>query len=229
MRSFFCPLAALLLVPIFTAGIVDHSPSPFPDTNRPDSRIDVLHCSFDLELSDGTDEIVGEATVRLRLLTGDVKNVRLNLVGPSADKGMTVSLVSAKGSPLAYQHQNDLLDITLPERTAETEVLSIMIAYRGVPADGLIISENKYGDRTFFGDNWPNRARYWLPTVDHPADKATCGFSVTAPTHYQVIGSGSLREETDLGNGYRRTQWETSVPMATKVMTTPTAKAAGFS
>ncbi|MDX1548310.1 MAG: M1 family aminopeptidase, partial [Rhodothermales bacterium] len=91
------------------------------------------------------------------------------------------------------------------------------VRYGGVPADGLIISTNKHGDRTFFGDNWPNRARHWLPAVDHPSDKARVEFAVTAPAHYQVVGSGRLAEETDLGDGLRLTRWRTDAPLATKV------------
>ena len=46
--------------------------------------------------------------------------------------------------------------------------------------DGLIIDRNIYGERTFFGDNWPDRARHWLPVIDHPYDKATSEMVVTA-------------------------------------------------
>jgi aminopeptidase N len=88
------------------------------------------------------------------------------------------------------------------------------VLYGGVPASGLVIGPNLHGDRTFFSDNWPNRARQWLPTVDHPHDKATCEFVVTAPAHYQVVSNGLLVEETDLGHGRRRTHWRQSVPIA---------------
>ena len=42
-----------------------------------------------------------------------------------------------------------------------------------MPAAGLLIGPNTHGERTFFSDNWPNKARQWLPVVDHPYDKAT--------------------------------------------------------
>ena len=69
-----------------------------------------------------------------------------------------------------------------------------------VPADGLIIDTNKFAHRTFFADNWPNRAHNWIPCNDHPADKASVEFIVTAPDHYQVIANGILNEETNLPN-----------------------------
>jgi len=93
-----------------------------------------------------------------------------------------------------------------------------LIGYHGVPADGLIISANKYDERTFFGDNWPNRARHWLPTIDHPYEKASCEFLVVAPDSYQVVANGRLIEETDLEDGTRLTHWFEDAPLPTKVM-----------
>jgi aminopeptidase N len=82
----------------------------------------------------------------------------------------------------------------------------------------LIISKNKYGDRTFFADHWPDRASNYLPVVDHPADKATVDFIITAPSHYKVVASGYLVEESQLGNGTTITHWKEDVPLAVKVM-----------
>ena len=69
-------------------------------------------------------------------------------------------------------------EIQLTEKLIQDKKAAIQIKYSGIPADGLIISKNKFGDRTFFGDNWPNRARHWIPTIDHPSDKATLEFLV---------------------------------------------------
>ena len=66
------------------------------------------------------------------------------------------------------------------------------------PAGGLRIINNIHGERTAFSENWPNNARHWLPMIDHPYDKATGEFIVTAPAHYQVVANGLLMEETDL-------------------------------
>ena len=50
--------------------------------------------------------------------------------------------------------------------------------------------------------------------IDHPYDKATSEFIVTAPSHYQVVSNGLQTEETDLKNGNRLTHWKQSVPIA---------------
>ena len=132
--------------------------------------------------------------------------------------GMTVEAVTRSGEAAAFTHENNRLRITLAPAPQAGEERTYTITYQGIPIDGLIVSTNKYGDRTFFGDNWPERARHWLPTADHPSDKALCEFVVTAPDHYQVVGCGGLVEETDLPGGLRRTHWRSAAPMATKVM-----------
>ena len=151
----------------------------------------------------------------------------LNLVklGSDADnkrRGMTVSSVAvtseASVAPLPFEHEGDALSIALPTASKADQRLSIEVEYAGVPADGLVISTNKHGARTFFGDNWPNRARNWLPTIDHVSDKATVEFVVTAPAHYRVIGSGVVIEESALDHGRRLTHYRSETPMATKVM-----------
>jgi aminopeptidase N len=50
--------------------------------------------------------------------------------------------------------------------------------------------------------------------IDHPYDKATSEFIVTTGAKYQVVANGLLQEETDLGDGRRRTHWKQSVPIA---------------
>ncbi len=181
------------------------------------SQIDVLHYTFDLTLSDQTNTIDGRALVRLRLLQ-PMDQVALDLQSRQNDAGMEVQSIQLDGEELEYSHQGQSLRIFLPKGLTAGTNLDLQIAYQGVPQDGLIIGENRFGSRTFFGDNWPNRARHWLPTVDHPSDKATVEWIVTAPGVYQVVANGRQTEETTLPDGRRLTRFATEVPLPTKVM-----------
>ena len=186
------------------------TPLALADT-YPRQPIDAIHYNFALTLSDTTDEINGEATVDVRFLAPDMKEFVLDLTSPS----MTVTAVIAgDGSALTYSHKESRLTINLPNSPSANERLPFRITYHGTPAGGLRIGKNKYGERTFFSENWPNQARHWLPMIDHPYDKATSEFRITAPGHYQVIANGLLLEETDLGDGRRLTHWKQSVPIA---------------
>ncbi len=185
--------------------------------------IDVQAYVFNLQIQDTDNTIQGEALVTVRFKK-DQSEVVLDLANVNEDgKGMEVlGVVLSSGAsgtlaePVPFTHKANKLTIQHVGKAEDRATFTIL--YSGEPANGLVISENKYGDRTFFGDNWPNRAFYWLPTVDHPSDKATVAWAITAPNHYQVVANGRLVEETDLDDSTRLTRWETSVPLATKVM-----------
>lgn len=189
----------------------------FADTYPKNPNIDVIHYAFKLELSDKTDEIIGEATVEVNFLADGIKEVRLDLTSASKDlngKGMTVSRVMAGNNAIDYRHDNNVLLVKLPTPSQVNRRVKFTVFYRGIPAAALKIANNRFNERTFFSDNWPDKGRNWLPTVDHPSDKATCEFIVTAPSHYQVVSNGLLLEETDLPDNKRLTHWKQSVPIA---------------
>jgi aminopeptidase N len=184
------------------------------DTYPRQPGIHAQHYAFRVTLSDDTDEIAGEATVEFRFLQDGVREISLDLASQAGAKGMTVSGVMSRGQQVAFEHKSDRLTLRLGEPPRAGELRSYTIRYHGVPASGLRIGENKFHERTFFSQNWPNLARQWLPMVDHPYDKSTSEFVIIAPSKYQVVANGLLQEETDLGDGRRLTHWKQSVPIA---------------
>ncbi len=127
-------------------------------------------------------------------------------------------------SQTPFQQENDKITITSPDSFKENDTLDAIITYKGIPADGLIISKNKYGDRTFFADNWPTRAHNWIPCKDEPDDKASFEFIVTAPAHYEVISNGKKTEEKIIGPDKKLTHWVEDIPLSTKIMVIGVAK-----
>ena len=179
--------------------------------------LDVEHYRFALTLTDSTDRIAGEATVRMRLLAPNLTTVWLDLANISTarqGRGMTVSAVARNGIALRFTHTDDHLTMTLDKPSTVGETIELVVRYAGIPADGMQIKPNMHGDRTFFSDDWPNKAHHWLPMIDHISDKATMEMHVVAPAHYQVISNGRRIEQTDLMGGTRRTVWRESVPIA---------------
>ena len=179
--------------------------------------IDILHYLFELKLSDNTDEILGKASIAVLFKTNDVKQIRLDLIntnGKYLQKGMVVESVSYNNTKASFSHKNDALIIQLSGRVAKDSTITFIIQYHGVPAGGLKIGPTKYGDRSFFNENWPNNARHWLPAIDHPYDKATSEFKVTAPSKYKVVSNGLLLEESTIDKENKLTHWKQSVPVS---------------
>ena len=189
------------------------------------NSIDVLHYKFELNLNNNNDTIHGCAEIKLRFHQA-VTSFSIDLTTQnSRGQGMKVdSVITGQHRSLNFISENDKVKIT-PDRLSKLNDSSLFIIYyHGVPKDGLIISKNRYGDRTFFADNWPNRAHNWIPCKDQPDDKATFEFIVTAPLQFQVVSNGKLVEEKLLANNNKLTHWVEDVSLPTKVMVIGVAK-----
>jgi len=189
-------------------------------------NIDVLHYKYEITLNDQNDTIYGKAEIKF-LATKGTKQVTFDLSGKTSNNkgGMIVTGVSIPyripfnpDNPNIFIHSNNKLTVNTWAELVKDDTLLATIFYYGIPANGLIISKNQFGKRTFFADNWPNRAHHWIPCIDDPADKAGVEFIVNAPAHYQVVSNGVQLEETNLPGNKKLTHWKEDVPLPTKVM-----------
>jgi aminopeptidase N len=189
------------------------------DNYKVNPLIDVIHYEFNINVNDSTNRIAGNTVIVLKF--NDVtRTFELDLKNEdTSGKGMNVTNVTFSGGNIKWFHRNDKINISLESPALTGSTGQVVITYSGIPADGLIISKNKFGNRTFFADHWPDRARNYLPCVDHPSDKATVDFIIVSPQHYKVVASGYLAEESDLPDGTRLTHWKEDVPLPVKVMT----------
>jgi aminopeptidase N len=202
-------LLYLFLLMNSTLVLADHYPK--------NHAIDILHYKFEITLSDLSDEILGKATLLVLFKTHDSKKIRLDLINKSESrnsKGMAIDSLYSPHHKIKYTHSNDEVFLYFDTPPQKDEKLEISIVYRGIPAGGLKIGPTKYGNRSFFNENWPNMARHWLPAIDHPYDKATSEFLVKAPSKYKVVSNGLLQEETRMDNNYTLTHWKQSVPVS---------------
>ncbi len=214
MRSKFRTMKSLqlLVITILLPSLV-LAKDPYPIVKN----LDILHYKFEINLNDQTNEISGQANIQFRL-TQPNKMLVLDLIKYQDSTGMIVDQVLMNNTPVSFAHQQDKVSITCPSYFSTDTLVEISLKYHGIPADGLIISKNKYGKKSFFGDNWPDRARNWLPCVDHLSDKASVEFLVKAPSHFQVVANGIRKAYYPAEEGFHYTHYESLVPLPTKVM-----------
>lgn len=171
--------------------------------------IDVLHYAFDIYLPDRGKAIEGRATISLRRTTR-VDTLLLDLVA------MKVDSVLVNGAATRFSQADSTLRLTLPPGSGDS--LSVAVRYAGEPKDGLIFSSDSAGRWQAFGDNFPNRARFWLPVVDHPSDKATVSWTVRAPADRLTMANGALESVTPVPGSQTVTRWRTTRPITTYLM-----------
>ncbi len=161
---------------------------------------EVRSYQFYITLPDSGTEIRGVAAISVALPAHDTDTLRLDLVGMQVDS--VTELDSLR--PLPFGYDGTTLRIALPAPDP-SGALSVRVDWHGTPRDGLIVGTNARGRWSAFGDDWPQRARDWLPTVDDPAHKARVWWAVSAPTRLQVVANGRLEQRTPGEPG--RTVW----------------------
>jgi len=181
-------------------------------------KIDVLDYLFRISLSDSSNLIYGKATLTVNFID-TVPSVEFDLQCKADDgKGMEIDSVFFGHAKVEWKHEGGRIIIKPPVPFIGGLTGDITIVYHGIPSDGLIISNNKFGSRTFFSDHWPDRASNYLPCIDHPYDKATVEFCIIAPDHYTVVANGHLAEESHFAPGFMLSRWREDVPIPVKVM-----------
>ena len=194
-------------VPAF-AQAANQGPHPY----RP--GIDVIDYAFTLDLPDRGSTFDGRAVLAIRR-SAAVDTLVLDLVS------LRVDSVLVNDRAVAFARTDSV--IRVPIGMVVGDSFSVAVRYGGEAKDGLIIRTDSTGRWTAFGDNWPNRARNWIPSVDHPSDKATVTWTVRAPSDRRVVANGDLVEETPLasrGGGLPRTltRWREDRPIAPYLM-----------
>jgi aminopeptidase N len=105
---------------------------------------------------------------------------------------LTVNRVTVDGRAVKFDRRPETIAIPLPAKRGTSPVYTVTVDYGGAVTNGLIARSDSAGRWTYFGDNWPNRARHWIPSIDHPSDKATVTWRVRAPSSKTVVANGKL-------------------------------------
>ncbi len=178
--------------------------------------VDVIHYEAVVGLpGPGGVSVDGSATLTLRPTREGVRAAVLDL------SGLAVLDVRVDGTQVEARHADGRLTVPLPAGAGPADTLTVLVDYAGTPDDGLILGNDVHGRAAAFVDNWPNRARFWLPSVDHPSDKATVTLTMHAQDGWRVVGNGVPLVSGEPGppapDGAPRVTWtwSTSVPIST--------------
>lgn len=126
---------------------------------------------------------------------------------------MTIDAVKLGSEPARTDRSAGTLNVHLPKKLGIGDRFEITIEYHGRPKDGLVLANDKDGKPSATGDNWPNRVHHWIPSLDHPAAKATAKFTVTAPARDLVVANGKLDGVVNSSPTTRTWTYNESVPI----------------
>ena len=195
-------------VPIDTTddGIGDEL---FPSLGNP--GIDVEH--YTVELNYDPKLITMSATVHLDIvMTEDRDEFSLDSDGPE------VATVSIDGVPAEFDAAAPELLITPASQLTQGQRIGVDVTYSLSPKPVHSDAGEPVGWFPSISGSYvlnePEGAHTWLPSDDHPSDKATFRFELTVPAGVTAVANGALVEHTstDVSDTW---VWEESQPMAT--------------
>ena len=127
----------------------------------------------------------------------------------NAEDFLKVHVTSSDDQNLTYIYDGHHIQITLSVELKKGDCVSFDIEYElDDPIDGLCFSYEKDG-HFVFSDHETERARYWLPVVDHPVVRTTISFTLLTPVEEDltVLANGEfVSEEKD--DKHKTTKWE---------------------
>ena len=182
------------------------------------SGYDVQHYTIDLTVDVLSNTITGTTTITA-LTTSTLTSFNLDLLG------LTVNAITVNGTPATFTRSGQELTITPEVPLAATQLFTVAVAYGGTPepiSDPGVPFEAvgwlDYDEQGIYVFSEPSGSMSWYPVNNHPLDKATYTFRITAPTPYVVAANGLLIDEIEQGE-QRTYVWEASDPMASYLAT----------
>lgn len=173
---------------------------------------DVAHYTLDLTWRADDGELDGVTTIEASA-THDLSRFNLDL------SGMQVRSVTVDGAAAEFARDEGELVVNPAADIADGAAFTTVITYSGRPvpvSDGTDLFEVGWqtDGREAFVVSEPIGAATFYPVNDHPTDKATYTFRITAPEDQTVAASGLLVAENDTGHGQRSWTYEAGDPMA---------------
>lgn len=158
-------------------------------------------------------------------ITGSTSILAMPLVSLSSFSfdfhGLTVDSVTINGQAAAFKQFRKKLIITPPAPLEAQAPFTVLVVYHGSPG-GIISSgtgswpagweHERNGSINVFGEL--DGASTWFPNNNHPRDKATFRFEITAPEPWAVAATGRLVRIEQVGKNKRLYVWIMKWPMA---------------
>lgn len=150
-----------------------------------------LHLYLDFDIKNRTLKARARHTLEARIS-------HANTITLNAEDFISVTASSPDDEDLTYSYDGHIVEVHFSHTIPKTHKVSLDIEYVVEnPIDGLFFSR-PYEGYFVVSDHETERARYWLPVVDHPSVRTTVDFDITtaANENLTVLANGELVSET---------------------------------
>jgi len=188
-----------------------HSPTAQPH-HAPDLRLEPSHLEMDVRLDVDSRRANGTVVHTVLARTEGPRELLLDAVGLTVD-----AVDDPDGHGLSWHYDGERIAVLWDEPVPRGESRRARVEWSvDHPRTGLLFSgpDALYPNapRWAATDHETERARYWLPCVDHPSVRTTLDIRVRANREFTILGPGLLVGGEDCGDGTRIAHWRLEQP-----------------
>jgi len=179
----------------------------YPTLGNP--GIDVTHYGVDITYDPSTRDLQGVVDLSITA-TQPLATFTLDEVG------LKVAAVTIGGSSVNFTTADPELHITPAARISTGTAFDVQVTYSTRPATGRSPATDAGWFPTSGGAytvDEPDGTRMWMPSDDHPLDKATYDVTLRVPAGLTAVANGSLTSHTTVSAG-EVWVWKQDQPMA---------------
>jgi aminopeptidase N len=178
----------------------------------PETALEPCHIDIDMSFDLPAKSVTGVVTTTLIGRTQGARSVTFDAIDLQ-----DVVVSDPDGADLHWTYDGRHLRITWADALEIGRRRRIAVTYRVVdPLDGMRFSapDDANPDRPLFvvTDHETERARYWLPCVDHPTVRVPLDFHLRAAADLTILANGALVVEEDHGDGTKTAHWRLEDP-----------------
>lgn len=178
---------------------------------------DVQHYRIDLRTSVADGAIAGATTIDA-IATQNLSRFNLDF------NTLQIEAITVDGVPAAFSRDGRELSVTPGIGIAAGQAFKVEVRYQGKPGETDLAKVDprrgwKSKGNGINASGEPSIDWMWFPVNDHPRDKATYTFRITAEEPYEVILNGRREQVVRNADGTRTFVWTMNQPMASYLVT----------
>ena len=170
---------------------------------------DVKHYRIALTLEEETQSFVGETAITFSSNVDGLSALNLDAVNFIVDH-----VIDDHGKSLNFTQDEGALAVSLNQTLDKNASATLVVGYAAsnIGTDKVVgldfRPETETNPQLVSSLNWPNGARYWFPSFDHPSDWASHETIITTTISNRVAANGMLvSDSADPGSGLRTVHW----------------------
>ncbi len=181
------------------AGAKDHYP--------PDLMLCPVHLDISLNINIPEEVVFGNVVQSVRAKTDGHDTIILDAID-----FQDLDVSDTDDREITWSYDGNSLRIHWQSPFEKNETRKVRVAYRvEKPIAGMYFRypTEEYPDNALWvaTDHETERARYWLPCIDHPSVRTPLDFHLTATDDLTIIANGLLQEEKLNDNGTKTAHW----------------------